>query len=124
MPTKKIDRLKRLRKNLHLKPQEMAESLSMSAESYGNLEYGRRQLYVSDLLRLHQRHGVAPNDILLPERVREHYKKVAELRPPTATVRALIVRYLRLPADMRKTVDRLIDAMYRMCLARGEINDT
>lgn len=125
MPQKKVRgaALRKLRKSLSLRPQEMAASLSITHDSYVNLECGRRHLYASDLLRIYISHGITPNDILLPAEESARFVRLAALRPPTAIARSLILRYLRLPIELRHVLDRLADALYRASKAKGEIDE-
>lgn len=91
----------------------MAATLTMTRDSYVNLEAGRRHLYASDLLRLHVVHGITPNDILLSTEDHNRFAELAGLDPPTAVARALITRYLQLQPSLRLVVDRLAAALHR-----------
>lgn len=105
--------LRRFRESLKLRPQGMAISLSMTRDSYVNLEAGRRHLYASDLVRLHLSHGITPNDILLSTEDHGKFAELAGLTPPDAAGRAMVARYLQLPPHLRQVIDQLASALHR-----------
>lgn len=107
--------------DLKLRRVDIAGCIGVPLKNYYRIESGHRHLHVSELIKLHHEYGVTPNEILLGPHMRDHFARLQSINQLTPMTRTIVTRYLRLPQEFRMLVNRVIDALTRACIDRGEI---